>query len=180
MDIDDRHLPQVAYRGSYYIHGGRSSMGLALRVSLGRPLTDADEKCIAKHVRDLEQELLAESARLDPANVEWKAEWLKRARRCFTEADIAPIYVKEIDNEYCGPMCCPHRVWLLVYTQAGPIKVGWRKSVMELNWSHSQITRSVEAVFASENVTKGDRMIHTWGYDKLTEYLRRLFEEEAR
>jgi hypothetical protein len=108
---------------------GQSECGVELFVQIGRPLTDTDNYIIGRAMRAIEKELMAESTRSHPDNIAWKARWLSEARSMFAVAGLAPIYVREIDNEYCGPKCCPHRVWLLVTTRVGVIKVGWRKSV---------------------------------------------------
>lgn len=153
---------------------GQSECGTELFVQLGRPLTEADEDIIGEAMRAMEQELLAESTRNHPDNIEWKKRWLSEARMMFTLAGMAPIYVREIDNKYCGPKCCPHRVWLLVTTRAGVIEVGWRKRVIVIDWSASDVTKTAADLFADENVTKGDRMIHAYSYEKATEYLTKI------
>ena len=153
---------------------GQSECGTELFVQLGRPITEDDERIIGSAMRELERELLAESTRNHPDNIAWKAQWLRDARTMFATAGLAPVYVREVDNEYCGPKCCPHRVWLLVTTRVGVVKVGWRKSVMVVDWSASDVAETADVLFAGENVTKGDRMIHAWGYEKATEYLAKI------
>ena len=151
---------------------------MELFLQLGRPLTEADERIIDEAMSAMEQELLAESARIHPGNIAWKRSWLSEARMMFTLAGLAPIYVREIDNKYCGPKCCPHRVWLLVTTRIGVIEVGWRKRVMVIDWSASDVTKTAAELFAGEDVTKGDRMIHAWSYEKATEYLIKISDSK--
>lgn len=160
---------------AHFIHtSGQSECGLDLYVKLDRPLTEDDEQVIAEAMRELSRDLLAESARLHPDNVRWKEGWLREARAMFADAGLAAIHVREIDNEYCGPKCCPHRVWLRVTTRLGVVKVGWRKSVMVVDWAESDVTETAKDLFAGEDVTKGDRMIHAWSYEKATEYLTKI------
>jgi hypothetical protein len=128
-------------------------------------------------MRDLEQDLLAESTRLHPDNIAWKRRWLASAQSMFESAGLAPIYMREIDNKYCGPKCCPHRVWLHVTTRIGVIEIGWRKTVMHLDWGDTDVAMTADALFPNESVSKGDRWIHAWSYDKATEYLRKLGEQ---
>jgi hypothetical protein len=153
---------------------GQSSLGLELRARLDRPLNAQDEKRIARAMGDLERELLAESARLHPDNVEWKRQWLEDAQILFSSAGLAPIYVQEIDNRYCGPLCCPHRVWLRVTTRLGVLVVGWRKHVLAIDWSESDVEVGAEELFAEEGVTKSEKMIHAWNYKEATKYLKKL------
>jgi hypothetical protein len=162
--------PRVHYSHS----SGQTSLGLELYADPGRPLTENDKSAVYDAMETLEKELHAESARLHPDNIAWKARWLDKARLMFSDAGLAPIYVCEIDNKYCGPKCCPHRVWLLVTTPRGIIEVGWRKSVMVIDWSASDVKATAEELFADQDVTKGERMIHAWSYERATEYLTRI------
>ena len=164
-------------RAYYYHSQGQSSLGMELFVKLDRPTTDADKKAIWKATNALQQDLLAESARLHPDNIAWKKRWLVQAREMFDEAGLTPIYIREIDNKYCGLKCCPHRVWLLVTTPIGVIEIGWRKRVLSIDWSASDVAESAAKLFPNEDVTKGERMIHAWSYDKATEYLTRIAHE---
>jgi hypothetical protein len=152
----------------------RTTVGLELRALLRRPLEEADKRVIDRAMRELEEDLLAEAARRDPVNIAWKEQWLSDARKLFADAGMPLIYVREIDNEYCGPRCCPHRVWLLVTTTIGVIKIGWRKNVIVIDWSATDITAQAVKLFQNENVTMGERMIHAHGYEAATRYLTTL------
>lgn len=167
----DVHNAEGWPRVYYSLTSGQTTTGVELYATIGRPLTENDHLAIAKAMDELQRELSAESSRLHPANIEWKAAWLRRAAEMFDAAKLSPIYVREVDNEYCGPKCCPNRVWLLVTTRMGVVKIGWRKRVIEIDWSASDVTSTTEDLFAKEDVTKGERMIHAWGYEKATEYL---------
>ena len=158
----------------YSAWSGQSFCGLELRVELDHALTPIDREAIDESMNLLRKTLLAQSTRLHPENVAWKADWLKRAREVFVAADLAPIHVREIDNEYCGPLCCPHRVWLYVTTRVGPIKVGWRKRVIVVDWTPSDVEATAYDLFCFEETTKGHKDIHAHGYEKMAEYLARI------
>lgn len=149
---------------------------LEINLELGRDLTEAEGTYVYKMAREFLEELQATTSAMDPKNIEWKRMWRNDIDRLFTAAGLAPIFVEEISNEYCGPKCCPHRVWLIVTTPIGRVKVGWRKWVISLDWSGTIIKRDAHDLFPDENVTKGDRNIHAWSYEKLGEYLGRLRE----
>lgn len=53
-------------------------------------------------------------------------------------------------------------------------KVGWRKRVIVLDWERTTLVVSADQTFPTEETTKGDRMIHCWGYEKLASYLTTL------
>jgi hypothetical protein len=166
----------------HYCHsmGAQSVLGMELFATLGREPTENDKRAISRAMGELHRDLLAESARLHPDNIAWKAQWLIDAREMFERAGLTPIYVREIDNKYCGPKCCPHRVWLLVTTPMGVIEIGWRKRVMVIDWSKSDLTAEADALFKDEDTTKDERMIHAWSYDKATQYLKKLAEQHLR
>jgi hypothetical protein len=98
-------------------------------------------------------------------------------RVVFAEAGLAPVYMKEIPNEYCAQACCLHRPWLIVTTRVGHFKIGWRKSVMNIDWKETELAANGEQLFANEGVTVGERFIHAWSYGKATAYLRKLLED---
>jgi len=89
--------------------------------------------------------------------------------------------------------------WFELRTRRGNIVIGWRKRVIQLDWSdvlsreldrltcgirdwsnRQRVKESTHArldadrLFASENVTKGGSLIHAWGPEKATEYLKKL------
>lgn len=91
---------------------------------------------------------------------------------CFPEQ----IYVKEIPNGYHESYLKP---WFEVTTKKGIIIIGWRKRVIVIDWSKSDITQKAEDIFGSELVdgykpTMYDKLIHAWGYDKAKQYIQKL------
>lgn len=78
--------------------------------------------------------------------------------------------LRTIPNEYCSRYCCVNRPWIEVITERGSIKVGWRKSVISISWDEN-INIDAEFLFPNEEVTKYERTIHAWGYEKAKEYL---------
>ena len=92
----------------------------------------------------------------------------------FTDAGFKIIHVKEIDNQYSGDACYYANPWVIVTTKAGLITLGWRKRVLNLDWSDSDITADGRELFKEEKTTSGERFVHCWGYDKVVEYLKKL------
>lgn len=91
----------------------------------------------------------------------------------------APIYVEEIPNGYCADWCCKHLPWFIVTTTVGRIKIGWRKRVIEIDWSQTTGTKTAAELFADEDVTKDERMIHAWGEDKARAYVAAIVASTA-
>jgi hypothetical protein len=94
----------------------------------------------------------------------------------------APFYYEEVPNQYEGGSWYGRlNPWLKVYLPTyGPILIGWRKRVIQLDWSESLIQADGYELFASEDVTKGISSIHCWSLDKARDYLNRLFEHHSK
>lgn len=86
---------------------------------------------------------------------------------CFDTA----IYAKKIPNEYDSESIEP---WYSVTTYKGIIKIGWRKRVINIDWTLSDIEYNGRELFASEDVTKDDKFIHACSYEKAKEYIDKL------
>lgn len=71
----------------------------------------------------------------------------------------------DIKNGYHGT----ESDWLLVKTEIGLIKIGWRKRVIEIDWTDTGIKLVVK-----DDVTKGDYYCHAWSYPNAIEYLTEL------
>jgi hypothetical protein len=141
----------------------------------GEKLPDELRKIIYKHMTPLQEELEAIVRSQLPESKEWKKLWLKKAAEMLKESGFGTAFVEEIPNEYCK--CCPHKVWLKIQTACGIIKMGWRKRVLVLDWSQTVIHKTALQLFKDEQVTMDNYMIHCWGYEKATEYLKVLQKE---
>lgn len=92
----------------------------------------------------------------------------------FVNAGLEPVYVQEVHNEYENQPPGSDSPWLLVTTRLGHFKVGWRKRVIILDWEQTEVGYSAQVLFDGENVTMEGKMIHCYGYAKLTDYLKRM------
>jgi len=96
----------------------------------------------------------------------------------FTRAGFPKVNLVTIPNEYHGGQNgqkVPYYAapWYLAQVGDGPVfKIGWRKSVININWQDSGM--NLEHLFESEQVTKGPYLIHAHGYDKAVEYLAKI------
>ena len=92
-------------------------------------------------------------------------------RDMFTRAGYEIRSIVAIPNEYCpDDTCCPP--WFEVTTTIGTFKIGWRKDVINIDWS--RFRRNFLRLFEDEDVTKDKHYIHAWGTDKAVEYLARI------
>jgi len=96
-------------------------------------------------------------------------------REMFTRAGFAFVVLHHLPNGYCPcNLCAP---WFKVETEVGTITIGWRKRVINVDWSETPHKgKDLMSLFASEEVTKGGGFIHAWGIDKAVEYLAKMRE----
>ena len=92
----------------------------------------------------------------------------------FERAGFEIRVITPIENEYCQcEVCAP---WFLVDTQYGQFKIGWRKRVIHIEWINVEQMKNFWQLFIREDVTKWDKGIHAWGYEKAEIYLKRIFD----
>ena len=97
--------------------------------------------------------------------------------KLFELAGFDTIHVETINNEYCSRSCCYKYPWIIVTTKKGRIKLGWRKRVMNLDWSNSDLKVDGQKIFKDEETTTGTSYIHCWSKEKAVEYLKKLNSE---
>ncbi len=168
MDTQTSNLTR-AYRIQSF--GNTYKLELEIYIDAGRDLTDTDNYNIREVAKTIEKNILQESIRLNPQSAVEAAKEKKDILGLFEERII---FSEEIPNGYCNEYCCKHLPWFVVTTNKGRIKIGWRKSVINIDWSDSIIKEKAETIFPNENVTKGDYIIHAWGLEKAKEYINSL------
>lgn len=160
---------KILHKHEAWYGSGKEPLGIDIRVSINRPITEADEMAATKACDDLREALELETMRLDPdVAVERELE-----RQNLLAAFAAYIFVEEIPNGYCSRACCSQKPWYVVTTRKGRITIGWRKRVINIAWEPS-VAGPAEMLFPQEEVTKLERSIHAWGYDKAKQYVQRL------
>lgn len=80
----------------------------------------------------------------------------------FTLSNIKVLNYWAITNKYHDE----GEDWILAQTDIGLIEMGWRKRVINIDWSHTGIRFLFE-----DDVTKDETFIHAYGYDKAVHYL---------
>ena len=159
-------------------HSDRGFLGIKVFVKMDREFTQEDQHA-AHRVQDLLVEALGkETMLLDPEETKKAATERREILSCFPQ----PIYVEEIPNGYCSRYCCSRRPWFIVTTTRGRFKVGWRKSVIHLEWTDSAVKADAEAIFPKEEAWPGyettqfEKTIHAHGLEKAAEYVRRVMD----
>jgi len=98
---------------------------------------------------------------------------LEDFRSVFRAAGFKHALFTAIPNGYWPGERYYAAPWYNVETPYGNIRIGWRKRVINIDWS--QTGKKLDEFF-SDDVTKWDHGIHAWGYPKAVEYLRTLRE----
>ena len=65
----------------------------------------------------------------------------------------------------------PTGPWWLLMTEIGPVRVGWRKRVLEIEWDACAV-RGI--VTDDDGVSKAETYVHAWSLPKAVEYLQAL------
>jgi len=90
------------------------------------------------------------------------------------------IWVENIPNQYDTGPWGRHRPWFRVTTIFGVFVIGWRKRVINIDWSGVPGSKAGPDLFAAEDVTKGDRHIHAWGCEKALDYITAIIQSITR
>lgn len=150
---------------------GKYNIDIEISVDLGREFTRKDEYNALDLGGQLVDKFMEETYNLDPTN---KIAGQKEREEILSVFGDRTIFVEEIPNGYCPNYCCKHLPWFVVTTNKGRIKIGWRKRVINIDWSDSIIPYEAESHFPNENTTKYEKTIHAWGLEKAKEYIDKL------
>ncbi len=156
--------------------GSRGQTGIEIRISSSAldltQLSDIDKfrklhSAAYDAAKLVEEELTAEIIAADPESA------LRAARE---RADLiglfpAPIFVEAISNGYSNDAHSRHLPWFRVTTIIGHFIIGWRRRVINLDWSGTTNFFVADELFPAEDVTKDGRLIHAWSLDKAREYI---------
>lgn len=152
---------------------GKHSIGVNIQIAVHRKLFDDEQYQIDETARNIIR-LIDEYTILN--NQEYKDEIVDTKTKllaCFN----SPIYIKTIPNEYTTSKLNLYS-WYSVTTPKGIIKIGWRKRVINIDWTESDIKSKSEDLFKEEDTTKYDKVVHAWGYDKAREYINKLLNSQ--
>lgn len=160
------------------ISSQEASNGVGVKILVTIPEGDLTEDEIneVQHVGyKLYEDLQGRLYRRDPKEAEGKKAERNFLLACFGER---PIFVEEIPSGYDKQYGRP---WFVVTTCIGRVKIGWRKKVINIDWSDTVVKTKAEDLFKDENVTKGSYdnyfYVHAWSYEKAKEYIDKIHAE---
>lgn len=153
-----------------------TNYGVQILVNLPDEMSPEEKQAIRDFGDKIMDEVEKSRYRNDPLDIRAGLAQEKELLALFEK----PIFAERIPNEYWGvnsPYSINHP-WFLVTTNIGHIKIGWRKRVINIDWSNTLLKdETADKLFPNENVTKGDNYIHAWGYEKAKEYINILHKE---
>lgn len=96
---------------------------------------------------------------------------VEKLKAVFLLAGIEVKSFHQLPNGYCGDQCCSHRPWGLAETKYGLIKIGWRKSVISIEWSkdaevhgNDTLPKNEQRSDQSCGTTSWENGVHAWGW----------------
>lgn len=104
----------------------------------------------------------------------------EEVKAIFLLSGLGATSFYEIKNEYYSSSGEP---WWLVRTEFGLIKIGWRKRVINIDWTDTGLVIDEESdgdyefhkrPISNDDTTKWESGIHAWGYAKAVEYITNL------
>jgi hypothetical protein len=155
-------------------YGGFRGISIGVDCSVaGIETTEEEQNMICSHVNEIYKKLYFLREKNHPESITANKDSIEKLKACFP----CVIYAEIAPNEYWGSSR-PNDDWLIVTTNRGRIKIGWRKRVINIDWSGSEVTAYSAELFPGEDVTKGERYIHAWGYEKAKEYIAKILSSE--
>jgi hypothetical protein len=156
-------------------HHGLNTQGCRILLAINRDISDDENYFISQKCAEILDLIRKNTLLSDPKFIQELKDEKEYLLECFGSRDI---YVKEIPNEYSPSSY--YNPWFIVTTNKGPIKIGWRKRVINIDWSESDVTQLGRELFTGEQYTTGTydyesvRYIHAAGYEKAKEYLNKI------
>jgi hypothetical protein len=160
----DYTVPLEGYKLAHF-QESTSSFGVIgvqvfVKVNPERDLTSDEKSVIRRKCDEIEKVIAKETVSRDPQRAENRKIEKAEIIRLFPQ----PIYVEEIPNGYCSDWCCQDKPWFKVTTSIGRFIIGWRKNVINIDWSETIVKDKGKDIFPDVKSTVGEKNIHAWSY----------------
>jgi hypothetical protein len=145
---------------------GKEMSGGGGQLGGGATVTNRECECGIKAMFYNEHSGYKVISTIAPENfIEQQEEKIEKLLQTVNLSDLELETHWRIKDEYHGDRAD----WLLLKTNIGLIKIGWRKRVIQIDWSDTKIEMLID-----DDVTKGKDFCHAWSYEKAIEYLNKL------
>lgn len=170
MNLDYKQIASSEGIGAY------GSIGIKILIAHQRDLTEDEITDIQMAAMKITGSIMYKTIELDPRTIAANKEDKAKIIALFPDA----IFVEEIPNGYSSGISSP---WFIITTRIGRIKIGWRKRVINIDWTESLVKEQGDELFPEINNTKGtkydkEHYIHAWGYEEAKIVIDRLFTAE--
>ena len=165
--------------------GSNGTYGVVINLSVNREITEAEQSRCNAMAEELIRLMQCETVRMDPDTRKAKIATRDLFIQRFRDAHLDPVFVEEIPNGYWGPdhPAGVESPWYVITSKIGRIRIGWRKRVVEINWSDSILkpliaTREAigSKIFSDVKArTVGDTFVHCWTDTEIVHSLIRLY-----
>ena len=172
VNINNKEYEVRGLDESLYVNGRFLGVGVVMLSDFEHADDEEIRKIVSDILYDLKEKTSVVLWHKDPEVIKKHQEQKDSLIKCFRDASIKTLEPKEKPNPYSKY----NSPALDMPTDIGVISVHWRKRVIELAWERSIVELTAEELFPDEDVTKDGQLIHAWGYEKLTEYLKKLRE----
>lgn len=152
-----------------------------------RPLVEQDRNNARRAADLLVRSIEVVTETTDPTGPDRRRQLRQAFESLYAGIGETAVYVEEVPNRYGGddPFYI-NRPWFRITSRIGHILIGWRKSVINIDWSDTVVKPVGVELFPNEDVTRGERWqdgggryIHAHGYENAARYLRVLHEVVA-
>ena len=173
------NIPEELYRTlrSSESFGSGEDFGFRIMATVSRELSHDERIALIKAEEIVTSAIHAENIRLDPESAVNREYEKAGLLKCFPHF----FHAEPIPNGYCNRWCCTQRPWYRVLTRVGYFVIGWRKSVMNIDWTDTIIKASGEEIFPGAVFTvsrPGDitRYCHASSYVDATKRIAAVIE----
>lgn len=153
--------------------GGLGSFGMEILISTDHEITHEENIAIMRAYDAIREAVGIVSVALNQQEVEAR----NKEQQNFVGMFPPDCLWRAIPNQYCSRWCCSQQPWYMFATPIGPVTIGWRKGVINIDWSISLLKKTAEELFPGENTTKGPHSIHAWGQENARRYVDVLLRE---
>lgn len=157
-------------------HNGKYECGVRIQI-YGTGL-DKDDFKGSKNLRlagyDAVDKIRDEILRLIRSNDDERKQKVNSVKQSLMDCFDGPIYVEEIPNGYCSSWCCEDKHWLKVTTEIGHFVIGWRSSVIQLEWNETIVSQTSKDLFPDNHQSNSTRSVHVDTYKQAKEYIKTI------
>ena len=147
--------------------------GIEINILTDATLEEMRSLWLGRGVNQIQKEVSEYFVKLSQELIQKKLERRRKFEGAFEKSGLPAVYIEEILNEYWAETDVLERAlspWFICTTKIGHFKVGWRKRVIVLDWSKTDVKTEGRMIFPDYAGTVGDNYIHT-NWDTLPEHI---------